>query len=229
MVVAEQRLIPRWWVAAVIVLILIGLASFAGMALALDGAGRVVGVGGLVFLGLHLTAAVRAFVLPRRRREMPVDDTGRTTVEAPGSLVWPLVVAWAAVPILAAAIVVQAIVDLDSIESPGAAFAVVFAAVFGLPDWFRLVTGRLHRWRVVLDPESLSYYGYRTAIVVPWSSVRGASIQAAGGRTRGETKQRQAAGVLVDLKGTRPDPVIPIAAFDVPAEQIAEEIRKRLR
>ncbi|MRJ76794.1 hypothetical protein GEV29_09620 [Aeromicrobium sp. SMF47] len=228
MLTTGQRLISRRWVAGVVVLILVGLASFAAMAVALDGAGRVVGVAGLVFLGLHLIAALRAFVLPRRRRELPVDEAGRTIIEAPGSLVWPLVAAWAAVPILAAAFVVQAIVDVDSIESPGAAFAVVIATVFGLPDWFRLVTGRLHRWRVVLGPEDLSYRGYRTAIEVPWSRVRGASIQV-GGRTRGETKQRQTAGVLINLKGTRPDPVIPAAAFDVPAEQIVEEIQKRLR
>jgi hypothetical protein len=207
---------------------LIGLASFSGMALGLDGAGRAVGLAGIVFFGLHLVAAVRAFVLPRRWRDIPVDESGTSTIEAPGSLVWPLVVAWGAIPLLAAAFVVQAIVDFDAIEPPGAVLVVVLATVFGLPDWFRLVTGRLHRWRVVLDREGLSYYGYRTVVEVPWTKVHGASIQV-GGRTGDGTKRRRDAGVLIDLKGSRPDPVIPIAAFDVPAQQIVEEIQKRLR
>lgn len=227
-VATQQRLISRSWTAGVIVLMLIGLASFSGMTIGLDGAGRAVGVAGVVFFVLHLVAAVRAFVLPRRWREVPVDESGTTTIEAPGSLVWPLAIAWAALPILAAAFVVQAIADFDSIESPGAAFVVVAATVFGLPDWFRLVTGRLHRWRIVLGREGLSYYGYRTVIEVPWTKVHGASIQV-GGRTAEGTKRRRTAGVLIDLKGTRPDPVIPIAAFDVPAEQILDEIQKRLR
>jgi hypothetical protein len=224
----QRRLVSRGWTTGVIVLILIGLASFSGMALALDGAGRAVGVAGIVFFGLHLVAAVRAFVLPRRRRELAVDESGTTTIQAPGSLVWPLVIAWGAVPALAAAFVVQAIVDVDSIESPGAVLVVVLATVVGLPDWFRLVTGRLHRWRLALGPDGLRYCGYRTVTEVPWSTVRGASTQA-GGTTREGTRRRGIAGVLIDLKGTRPDPVIPIAAFDVPAEQIVEEIRKRLR
>jgi hypothetical protein len=227
-VTPAQQLVSRAWTAGVIVLILVGMASFSGMALVLDGAGRAVGVAGTVFFGLHLVAAVRAFVLPRRRREMPVDESGTTTIQAPGSLVWPLVVAWGAVPVLAAAFVVQAIVDFDSIESPGAVLVVVLGTVFGLPDWCRLVTGRLHRWRVVLGSDGLRYSGYRTVIEVPWSKIRGARIQT-GGTTRGGRKQRRTAGVLIDLKGARSDPVIPIAAFDVPAEQIVEEIEKRRR
>lgn len=228
MVTPAQRLVSRAWTAGVIVLILIGLASFSGMALVLDGAGQAVGVAGIVFFGLHLVAAVRAFVLPRQRREMAVDESGTTTIQAPGSLVWPLVVAWGAVPALAAAFVVQAIVDFDSIESPGAVLVVVVATVAGLPDWLRLVTGRLHRWRVVLGPDGLRYSGYRTVTEAPWSMVRGASVQT-GGTTRGEKKRRRTAGVLIDLKGAQPDPVIPTAAFDVPAEQLVEEIQKRLR
>lgn len=214
----QKRLISRVWTAGVLVILLIGVATFLAMALALGGTGRVVGVAGLAFFGLHLVAAVRAFVLPRRRRELVDDATGTTTIEAPGSLVWPLVAAWGAFPLVALVLVVQAIVNFDSIESPGAVFVVVIASVAGLPDWLRLVTGRLRRWRVVLTRESLIYQGYRTDLEVPWSKIHGATVQ----RTK-------PVGVLIDLKGTRPDPVIPYPAFDLPIDQIVEEIEKRLR
>jgi hypothetical protein len=68
-------------------------------------------------------------------------------------------------------------------------------------------------WTLALGPEQLSYRGYRTAVVVPWEDVRGAVLQ-----------ERGPAGVRIDLRGARTDPVVPITAFDVPAEQLVDEI-----
>ena len=62
----------------------------------------------------------------------------------------------------------------------------------------------------------LTYRGYRTDVTVPWKDVRGAEIQ-----------ERGPAGVRIDLRGARrKDPVVPITAFTVPAEQLVEEIAR---
>lgn len=218
MVTVEQRLSPRWPTALLMVLIVLGLVAFVAMALVEEGFARVLGVVASVFIALNLVAFVRAMMVPRRRRDLTADGDGVLTITAPGLVVWPLVVAWGALPLLAAVFVVQAIVDFDSIESPGAAFAVVAASVFSLPDWLRLVTGRLHRWRLVLAPDGLTYRGYRTDVEVPWSKVHGASVH----RTK-------PVGTLIDLKGTRPDLVIQLPALDLPPEQIVEEIERYRR
>lgn len=216
--VTVERLSPRWPTALLLVLIVIGLAASMAMALVESGAARAAGVVGSLFIALNLLAFVRAMVMPRRRRELAVDENGTLTITAPGLVVWPLVVAWGALPVLAVVFVVQAIVDFDSIESPGAVFAVVAAAAASLPDWWRLVRGRLYRWRLVLTPDGLTYRGYRTAIEVPWSKVHGASVHRA-----------KPVGTLVDLKGTRPDLVIQQPVFDLPPEQIVEEIERYSR
>ncbi len=105
--------------------------------------------------------------------------------------------------------------DFDSLESPGFALITVVGALASLPDLVRLLTGRLHRWRLELGPESVTYRGYRTDATWPWSKVHGARIQARG-----------PAGVLIDVKGAGQDPVVPITAFAVPAEQLVDEIQR---
>jgi hypothetical protein len=129
--------------------------------------------------------------------------------------VWPLVGAWIALLVVAGLWVVIGLIDVDDIESPGFALVTVLGALASLPDLARLLTGRLHRWRLELGPESISYRGYRTAETWPWSKVHGARIQ-----TRGP------AGVAIDVKGAGEDPVVPITAFAVPAEQLVEEIQR---
>ena len=57
--------------------------------------------------------------------------------------------------------------------------------------------------------------GFRTDVSWPWSEVHGARIQ-----------ERGPAGVAIDVKGSGVDPVVPITAFDVPAEQLVEEIAR---
>ncbi len=60
--------------------------------------------------------------------------------------------------------------------SPGFALVTVAGAVGSLPDLVRLVTGRLHRWRVVIDGGSITYRDYRTDETWPVSKVHGAGF-----------------------------------------------------
>jgi hypothetical protein len=47
--------------------------------------------------------------------------------------------------------------DLLALEAPGASLVMVVGAVGSLPDLLRLLTGRLHRWRLELGPDALIY------------------------------------------------------------------------
>lgn len=212
-----RRLIPRWYAATVVGFLLVMLAVMAPAALTADEVGRwpVLLVAAAVLM--ILVAAVRSLVLPRRRRRLEADTTGTLVLEAPGTLVWPLVIAWLLVLAAALGFAVLLVADADQVEAPGAGVAAVLGAVASLPDLVRLLGGRLHRWRLTLGPDGFTYRGYRTDVTAPWSKVHGASIQ-----------QRGPAGVVIDRKGTGPDVVVPITAFDVPAEQIVAEIDQKL-
>ena len=133
---------------------------------------------------------------------------------APAATTWPLLVAWFRPP-GGCDLGNLAITDFSALESPGFSLLTIAGAIASLPDLARLLTGRLHRWRLELGPESISYRGYRTAETWPWSSVHGARIHPRG-----------PAGVAIDVKGPGKDPVIPITAFAVPAEQLIEEIQR---
>ena len=74
---------------------------------------------------------------------------------------------------------------------------------------------RPERVGLEIGPDALTYRGYRTDVTWPWSQVHGARIQARG-----------PAGVLIDVRGAGKDPVVPITAFAVPAEQLLEEIER---
>lgn len=211
------RLIPRWWIASTIVLLLACLGVGVIALLAADGLARVVYMGIGVAALLLLVAAVRSFLLPRRRRVLPIDADGATVIESPALIVWPVVLSWLVLFVSAVGLPVLLVVDPDAVEAPGAAVATGIGAVMAVPDTFRLLTGRLHRWRLTLGPDGYTYRGYRTDETVPWSKVHGASIR------RGKD-----AGVVIDRKGTGPDLVVPITAFDVPAEQIVEEVQARI-
>lgn len=213
----HARLIPRWYTALVVLLLGLGLAvGIAGFMLEHGPLPWTLGFLGGASL-LLLVAAVRSLVLTRRRRDLPSDEQGAVVFRAPGLIVWPLVIAFLLVMPLGALWLYLLITDIDSVDSPGAGFAVVVGAIAAIPDLVRLLTGRLHRWELRLDPEGYRYRGFRTEQSRRWSQVHGAEIQT-----------RRPAGVRIDLKGTGPDLVVPIAAFDVPAEQIVEEIEKRI-
>ncbi len=93
----------------------------------------------------------------------------------------------------------------------------------------RLVTGRLHRWRVVIDGESITYRGYRTDETWPLSKVHGAGVNPPRPVRRPGTRtddDRRLAGVVIDLRGAGADPVIPMVAFRASPETMIAEIER---
>jgi amino acid transporter len=212
----SERLVPRWF-APVTVTFLALLTLFLTVTGALVDDGLmsrsmvVLGVG----CGLLLVSACSAFLRRRRRVEVAPSADGSRVLRAPALTVWPLVGALVALYVVVAMMAVVAVTDFAALEAPGATLVAVAGAIAGLPDLLRLLTGRLHRWRIELGPDAFTYRGYRTDLTVPWSKVGRATIQ-----------QKSPAGVLVNVRGESKDPVLPYAAFAVPAEQLVEEIER---
>ena len=208
------RLIPRWYTATVLLLLTIGTSVFLGLSFAADGPLGWSFRAGSMAAALLLVAACSAFLRPRRRREPRIVGENVRVFSAPGATVWPLLGAWVTLLVLAGLWGWVAVTNSSALESPGFVLLTIAGAVASLPDLVRLLTGRLHRWRLEVGPDAMTYRGYRTDRTVPWAKVHGARIQSRG-----------PAGVAIDVKGAGVDPVIPITAFDVPAEQLVEEIR----
>ncbi|MFW6867959.1 hypothetical protein ACOACQ_11265 [Nocardioides sp. CPCC 206347] len=214
-VVSRARLIPRWWTATVLTVLVLATLVALVVALAADGALAWSGVSMLVaFCGL-LVAAISALARPRRRREPEITADGTRIFRAPMLTVAGLLVAWWTLLVTAALWAYLALTDFSSLESPGFSLLTIVGALASLPDLVRLATGRLHRWTLELGPTTLSYRGYRTDVAVHCRDVRGAAIQ-----------QRNPAGVRIDMRAGADDIVLPITAFAVPAEQLVEEIHR---
>lgn len=213
--VTPVRLVPRWFTVTVVVALVAMTGMFVGLAVTADGVMGWSAWGLVAFAGLLLVAALSALVRPRRTREPVVAADGTRVFAAPVLTVAALLGAWAA--LLATAVLwgFVGLTDLDALESPGFTLVTIVGALASLPDLARLLTGRLHRWTLELGPEAVSYRGYRTSLTLSWSKVHGARIHPRG-----------PAGVAIDVKGAGDDPVVPITAFDVPAEQLVEEIRR---
>lgn len=215
---AEQpsRLVPRWFAPVTVTFLVVLTILFATTgALVDDGVMSRSMLGLALACGLVLVATCSAFVRRRRRRDPVVTADGARVFVSPAATVWPLVGAVVALYAVVAMWAYVAVTDFSELESPGFSLVTIVAAVAGLPDLVRLLTGRLHRWRLVLGPDTLTYRGYRTDLTVPWSKVGRATIRA-----------KAPAGVLVNIRGESKDPVVPIAAFAVPAEQLIEEIER---
>lgn len=211
---AGRRLIPRWYAATVVGGLAVFTVALAATTAAFGDGPAGLSMGGLATCSaLLLVAAASALVRRRRPRDPAVAPDGSRVFRAPPLTVWPLVGAWVALLATAAVWGWLAITDFGALESPGFSIVAIVGALASLPDLVRLLTGRLHRWTLALGPEQLTYRGYRTDLVVPWEDVRGAVIQ-----------ERGPAGVRIDLRGARTDPVVPVTAFDVPAEQLVDEI-----
>ncbi len=212
---AEQvRLVPRWYAAVVVVLLGIFTLVFALTGALADGGVMSRSILGLsIVTGLVLVSACSAFVRRRRPRDPVVTADGSRVFLSPAATVWPLVGALVVLYVVVAMWAFIAVTDFSELESPGFSLVAIVGALAGLPDIVRLLTGRLHRWRLELGPDALTYRGYRTDLTVPWAKVGRATIQA-----------KSPAGVRVNVRGESKDPVIPFVAFDVPAEQLVEEI-----
>ena len=215
---AEQqgRLIPRWFAPVTVAfLVVLTLVLAVTGALADDGVMSRSVLGLALMCGCLLVATCSAFVRRRRRRDPVVTVDGARVFVSPAATVWPLVGAVVSLYAVVAMWAFVAVTDFSELESPGFSLVTIVGAIALLPDLVRLLTGRLHRWRLVLGPDSLTYRGYRTDLTVPWSKVGRATIQA-----------KAPAGVLINVRGEWKDPVVPIAAFAVPAEQLVEEIAR---
>ncbi|WP_203336510.1 hypothetical protein [Nocardioides limicola] len=196
-------------------------ASCLLMAAFADGFVRLpLGLGGVAFLSAAV-AAVIALALPKRRRDLKQSPDGTIVITSPLPLVTTTILAGAALAagglLWGATLFIQPSV-LDSPRLMFFAVLIGVAALASLPEWWRLCTGRLHRWQVILGPDDFTYRGYKDDVTIPWERIRGAV-----------TQKRMPAGVRVERKGTKPGVVIPITAFRIPAEQFIDEINKRLR
>lgn len=168
-------------------------------------------------MGLLLVAATHAFLVPRRRRPLPVDPDGAVAIRSNWVVVWATLLAGLSIYPVGGLWLLLLLTDPGGTTFPAGLLALLVAAVGLLPDLVRLLRGRLYRWELRLDDEGYRYRGYRTDESGRWSQVHGARIVTG-----------KDAGVLIDRKGTGPDRLVPLAAFDVPAEQILEEIEQRL-
>lgn len=213
--VSGKRLIPIWYTVVVVgILTVVTLVVAAVTAAFGDGFADMSMWGVAACCGLVLIAALSSLVRPRRRKEPEVLPDGTRVFKAPALTVWPLVGAFVAAMGTAAAWGWVMVTDFGALESPGICIVVVLGSIGLLPDFARLLTGRLHRWTLVLGPDELIYRGYRTDVTYPWKEISGAEIQ-----------RRGPAGVRIDLRGAqRTDPVVPLTAFTVPAEQLIDEI-----
>lgn len=212
---SNRRLIPRWYAATVVGFLAVFTLVLVAVTAAFGGGLEAVSMWGLsAASGLALVAAVSALVRPRRRREPEVAADGSRVFRGPALTAWALVGAWFALLVTAALWGWLAVTDFDALESPGFSIVAIVGALASLPDLVRLLSGRLHRWTLTLRSDGLSYRGYRTDVSVPWKDVRGASIQ-----------DRGPAGVRIELRGAGAgDVVVPATAFDVPADQLVEEV-----
>ena len=215
-----KRLIPLRWSTTVIVVLAVFTLMLVVIAAAYgEGLADMSMFGLATVSGLVLVSALSALVRPRRRREPKVLADGTRVFRAPALTTWPLVAAWVVVLGVAAVWGWVLVTDIAELESPGFSLVMVVGALGSLPDFVRLVTGRLHRWTLTLGPDALTYRGYRTDVTLSWRDVRGAHIH-----------ERGPAGVRIDIRGAQAnDPIVPIAAFNVPAEQLIDEVAQARR
>ncbi len=225
---SPARLVPRWFSAAAIGVLTLFTLGMLALALTDGGVMRWSAWGLFAAGGLMLCSTVSALLVPQRGKPVRGAD-GTTTFLSPVLTVWPLIGAWAALLCVAAVWSYVAVTDFSELESPGSTLVTIVGAVGSLADLGRLLTGRLHRWRVVIGPESITYRGYRTDLTWPLARVHGArfnpprSIRRSGSKSDGS---RQLAGVVIDLKGAGADPVIPMVAFRASPDTILEEIER---
>ena len=200
------------------VLLLVGVTSGVGVVAALVEDGLVGAAWGLLAAaGMLLEfALVVALAWPRRTSPLVPDATGTIEVTSPAVLGWFLVGSWLCVLAGAAVWAWVAVTDPSRVTEAGPLAVMGIGAVASLPDLVRLLTGRMHRWRVTLTPETVSYQGYRRAVSEPWTAVAGVRV------VRGRR-----VGVVVDLKASRPDLVLPYTAFLVRPDVLAREIAAR--
>lgn len=213
---SPHRVVSWWWLSGALALLGAMVLGSLVLLLVVDGVDRVIAALLLVMTSAMLATVLSTLVVRRTRRDLVPTADGRLVITSPLLATAGLVVAWVSALALAALWAVLAVDDFSRIEAPGVTVVFWIGALASLPDLARLLTGRLHRWRVLVGPEGVTYRGYRTDETIAWSKLRRATVQ-----------RHRPVGVLLDRVGTAPDLLVPAAAFTVPAEQIAEEIQRR--
>lgn len=176
----------------------------------------------VLMAGSLLATAVALVVFlawPRSTTPMSPGADGVVRVAAPAALVGAGLSAWFLALAAAGVWGWLAVTDFSRLDPAGPLIVVVLGSIATLPAVWQLLTGRLHRWRVELDDDGLTYQGLWRRVEEPWSAVRAVTV----------STDRRTAGVVVDLKASRPDVVVPWAAFLVDPTVLAAEIAPRIR
>lgn len=234
---APVRLAPRWAVVTMGASTLLLLVAGAVLAPVSSGADRWIALGLALVGGCGVVFVAYGF-WPRALRPLRTAADGTVTITAPAPQVAAALLAWLGmwvVSVLIAFVLVTR--GMDAVESPGAAVVIVGATLASIPDTVRLLTGRLHRWRLTWGPDGVTYRGYRTSVELPPGALKDVRLQAARlFRWTGvpETMRPRAGGprgfgVVLDPRGSGRDVVVPQVFFREPAEQVAEEVRAAVR
>lgn len=209
------RLLPLRLVAMMHGFCLFLVVVFGAMATLEDGPVSPAAWGVALAVLLLWGAVVVATLVPRRRGPVPPRPDGSVLVESPTALVALLVGAWLVMLLAVAAWVVVAVTDFAAVENPGFLLVMVLGGVGSLPDLARLLTGRLHRWRVIADDAGIRYRGYHTDRTLAWSEISGIR------------SQQKPPGVTVAQKGGGTGIVLPAIAFDLHPDAIADALQER--
>lgn len=185
----------------------------------------------LTTIAIALWLVVVMLIRPRRPRPVQTREDGTVVFRAPASVVLGLVALVVGLVLGAVLFVWAALTGTDMGTGRYGPGGLLAALLFGVPDFWRLVTGRLHWWTLEVGPERLDYRGYRTKVSVPWSAVNGARVQQhLPGRAFGRrARPGRPAGVVLDLKASRPDPLLQAALFGHHPQQIADAVNARAR
>ncbi len=150
--------------------------------------------------------------LPARHRLPPGDvdrvDGSRTVAAlllAVSVLVWPACLLMGLGVLLS---------PPGTVSRPGLAVFTALGALVMLPAWFRLLTGRLHLWRLELGPDVLRWVAIRETTEVDWSDIRHV-----------ELRERDTQ-LWIERRDTVEPLGIPLLGFDYPGEEILAAVER---
>jgi hypothetical protein len=202
----QRRLLPLHLLLAALT---VGLLVWAGAGRGWYAVGA--GLAGLAF-GAAWAALLRATArTPRRPVPAAPDQDGTTVLRGSPMTAALLAAAWIAGMAAAAAWVTALVVEFDSGPS-SRGFIVVLAlcALASLPNFLRLLAGKLRLWRLELRPDRLDYLDTRRAHSATWSEISNIAVD----RRRSEIVAERGDGAAAIR--------IPLVLFDAPPDQIIE-------
>ena len=170
---------------------------------------------GFLLSALLLEAALLRMTLVARRPE-PLEPRadGSVVAEAPVLLVVLLVGTWVSAVLVLLGWVAALLTGPLSARTVVLALGLLIG-LGSLGDLARLLTGRLHRWRVVADGSGVRYRGYRTDRSLRWGEVSAVRSSA------------DPPGVAVEPRDGSPAVLLPALAFDVTPDALAMSLERR--